>query len=226
MQAIGPMPTPVAEGYDFLGWFTDPYGGVQVLETELFQAKSHITLYAHWAVAEKYWVSFDPCGGALKDGEWGRFAYYMHAIGSMPTPVAAGYAFLGWFTEPYSGVQVLETELFQAKSHITLYAHWALAMGCESLGLYDCPESSTKVAEGNETTVFTGTLSDGSFYELRVVNRGSRFIGSVTLTYLDGSCEILDGEVYFAGGVVYLVSEDDECAVAFPGISRVEVSCR
>ncbi|MDR0889413.1 MAG: InlB B-repeat-containing protein [Oscillospiraceae bacterium] len=42
----GALPTPLREGYDFLGWFTEPAGGTQVGESDIFEQEQ--TLYAQW----------------------------------------------------------------------------------------------------------------------------------------------------------------------------------
>ena len=51
----GTVPTPVRGGYDFLGWYTDPEGGVKVTADDNFnKIKDYVTeggtvnLYAHW----------------------------------------------------------------------------------------------------------------------------------------------------------------------------------
>lgn len=41
-----PLAVPTYEGYNFLGWYTQPSGGVRV--TELNESTHGITLYAHW----------------------------------------------------------------------------------------------------------------------------------------------------------------------------------
>ena len=43
---IGTLPVPVREGYEFLGWYTQANGGVQVTAAD--KVKEDMTLYAHW----------------------------------------------------------------------------------------------------------------------------------------------------------------------------------
>lgn len=44
----GTLPTPTADGYGFVGWFTDATGGDAITEDSTFDGDSDITLYAHW----------------------------------------------------------------------------------------------------------------------------------------------------------------------------------
>lgn len=56
-ESFGPLPVPIWEGYDFLGWFTDPTNGTQVFEDTLFESASDLSLYAHWQFnAVSYWT--------------------------------------------------------------------------------------------------------------------------------------------------------------------------
>lgn len=44
----GRFPEPIREGYVFLGWFTEPDGGTQEMETDIVTAIDDFSLYAHW----------------------------------------------------------------------------------------------------------------------------------------------------------------------------------
>lgn len=49
----GIMPVPEKEGSRFLGWFTEPEGGVKIGAYRKYLQTSDQTLYAHWEMAEK-----------------------------------------------------------------------------------------------------------------------------------------------------------------------------
>lgn len=49
---IGILPIPTRNGFDFMGWFTDPDYGTEVLSDTIIN--SAITLYAHWEVSHVY----------------------------------------------------------------------------------------------------------------------------------------------------------------------------
>jgi len=44
----GTLPTPVRAGHDFIGWFTEPEGGIQIKSSSYVDLTSDHTLYAHW----------------------------------------------------------------------------------------------------------------------------------------------------------------------------------
>lgn len=47
-ESVGTLSTPVREGYEFLGWFTDPTNGEQISENTT--VNGHVVYYAHWKV--------------------------------------------------------------------------------------------------------------------------------------------------------------------------------
>ena len=56
--AVGALPNAICNYYYFLGWFTEPSGGTQVLDTSVLKTTdAQITVYAHWQVHEESgWV--------------------------------------------------------------------------------------------------------------------------------------------------------------------------
>ena len=55
-DAYGSFPGAAYDGYELIGWFTEPEGGTQVSEEDIFDSDSDMTLYAHWEYnAYKYW---------------------------------------------------------------------------------------------------------------------------------------------------------------------------
>lgn len=46
--SYGNLPSPEREGYDFIGWFTQKEGGVQVKPTDIHSIAQDLHLYAHW----------------------------------------------------------------------------------------------------------------------------------------------------------------------------------
>lgn len=87
----------------FLGWFTEPVGGTQVLDSDLCTLTSDITLYAHWRFATLT-LSFDAQGGSFADSSATKtesyFLAYSYQFGAFPIPTRQGYKFEGWFTLP------------------------------------------------------------------------------------------------------------------------------
>ena len=55
-KTYGKLPQPIREGYNFLGWYTDPVKGTKINSTTKFTGSEDVTLYAHWQYdAYKYW---------------------------------------------------------------------------------------------------------------------------------------------------------------------------
>ncbi len=57
-KPYGTMPTPLREGYEFQGWFTQSDGGSQVDAGTIFQQNADQTLYAHWVYDPLAYWSF------------------------------------------------------------------------------------------------------------------------------------------------------------------------
>lgn len=121
-EAIGTLPVPVKDGYEFLGWFTEAAGGNKVSETTA--VSGNMTVYAHWkeivAEPKEYTVTFNAAGGSVslssvkvKEGQ---------TVGTLPVPVRNGYEFLGWFTAENGGIQV--NAATKITGNITVYAQW------------------------------------------------------------------------------------------------------
>ena len=113
------LPTPVKDGYDFDGWYTDPTGGEKIAPgTKVEDIKGPI--YARWKVKE-YTITFDANGGSVTPtSSKGKYNSEM----DLPTPVRDGYDFTGWYSEPISGYKITSPyKIEKAKNH-TIYAHW------------------------------------------------------------------------------------------------------
>lgn len=55
-QTYGTLPTPQRNDAEFIGWFTEPYGGTQVYASTSATAVGKQTLYAHWKEIEAEFV--------------------------------------------------------------------------------------------------------------------------------------------------------------------------
>ena len=120
----GPLPVPVLDGYEFLGWFTERSGGTQVTETTKMTTAADHTLYARWkrAATTTYTVTFNPNSTGATTTESSRKVASGAKLGALPTASLAGYDFVGWFTAKSGGTQVTATTTVSA--NVTYYAHW------------------------------------------------------------------------------------------------------
>jgi len=47
-EAIGALPTPIKDAYEFKGWFTEEAKGVEITSSRVYSYTANIVLYAHW----------------------------------------------------------------------------------------------------------------------------------------------------------------------------------
>lgn len=116
--AYGELPTPTRTGYTFLGWFRSTVGSDQVT-SETIATDGSVTVYAHW-LGVSLTLTFDANGGTVDEAS--RAIVYGQQIGRMPTPVKAGFSFLGWYA---NGVQY--TAASYPTASLTLVASWQAA---------------------------------------------------------------------------------------------------
>ena len=121
-EKVTSFPTPIREGYDFVGWYTSVTGGKLVSSVIM---ESDYTLYAHW---QKSGTSTTNMYTVTLDGQDGTVSKYSENVG---TPFTAfnpltrdGYTFLGWFDAKDGGNQVTS---YSGDKDVTFYAHWQKA---------------------------------------------------------------------------------------------------
>ena len=108
-------------GHDFVGWFTEPDGGVEYKPTDIVKLSSNITLYAHWTPAN-YTITFDSNGG---EGIFpNKTVTFGQPHGTLPVPTRSGYDFTGWFPHEKWGYEVKAETIVEEWKDQTFYAHW------------------------------------------------------------------------------------------------------
>ena len=117
----GVLPTAIREGYSFVGWYTEPEGGIKISETDTVNLESSQTLYAHWELGD-YVVSFDANGGTVSAES--KLVTFTSLYGDLPIPTRDGYTFVGWYTDANSGDEITSTSTVSIGHDHTLYAHW------------------------------------------------------------------------------------------------------
>ena len=118
--AYGALPEPEKPGYSFLGWFTEPDGGVQITADSIVALETDQTLYAHWQV-NNYSVTLNSA-----TGDQTITVTYGQPYGALPVPTRVGFTFAGWYTAKSSGSRVTENSTVTATANHTLYAQWTL----------------------------------------------------------------------------------------------------
>lgn len=112
---VANLPTPVKAGYRFDGWLN---GTEKVTDQTTFDAS--VTLKAKWV--KQITITFNPDGGELADNEKTRVIDENTAIGSLPQPTRAEFAFVDW----YDGDEKVTTATIFSTDK-TLVAHWESA---------------------------------------------------------------------------------------------------
>ena len=117
----GVLPTATREGYEFLGWYTEPEGGTKISENDTVTLESSQTLYAHWGLGT-YTVEFDANGGVVSPTS--KEVMYTESYGDLPNPSRNGYTFDGWYTDANTGTKVISSTTVTTGHDHKIYAHW------------------------------------------------------------------------------------------------------
>ena len=116
-QTYGELPTPVREGYTFVGWFNSSDNKIE--NTTIVKITGDETLTAKWLGAE-YTVTFNSDGGEVTPTS--KKVQNEGKYGELPTPTKTGYTFNGWYN--VSGTKIESTTTVNLTSDETLTARW------------------------------------------------------------------------------------------------------
>lgn len=116
-MAIDELPVARWQGYDFLGWYTEPDGGEMITSAETI---SDTTYYAHWRVRQVT-AAFD-----VGDSNYVSVLtkHTGETLDTLPDdPTKTGYIFTGWYTEADGGEQIDASTIMPGQDTV-YYAHW------------------------------------------------------------------------------------------------------
>lgn len=117
-KTIGALPVPEKEGYVFVGWFEPEYD--KLIEIEATSTVDYdMELIAIWGEGVSIYLNAN--GGTLPKNHEVHEAIVGRSIGHLPTPVRAGYEFLGWYE---SGTDTLVNSVSVANYDIEIVARW------------------------------------------------------------------------------------------------------
>jgi uncharacterized repeat protein (TIGR02543 family) len=125
-STYGVLATTTRTGYTFTGWWTGAGGtGTEVTAATVVTNASNHTLYAKWATAATYTVTFDAQGGTAPIPA-SKIVTFSETYGTLATTTRSNYMFAGWWTATNGGgMLVLDTTPVTIASNHTLYANWA-----------------------------------------------------------------------------------------------------
>lgn len=122
-SAIGSLPTPKRDGYEFMGWY---YNDGRKASASDIMPSENTKLTAKWRGFE-YMILFDPRSGTVSSDT--KFVCCGDNVGTLPTPTRKGYQFMGWYTKTgCKGTKYTSTTEMPEKD-ITLYAGWKKISG-------------------------------------------------------------------------------------------------
>ena len=112
------LPTPMREGYDFVGWFTSSYASSAFESSGVWETANNVSLIAKWEASD-YTVRLDADGGSVSKRS--LTVTYGERY-SLPTTTRTGYTFDGW----YKGSRSFDMSgTWDYTSDVTLTAKWS-----------------------------------------------------------------------------------------------------
>lgn len=181
-STYGDLRIPTLTGYDFKGWYTEPYGGTKITSSTKVQITEDRTLYAQWT-AKTYTVYLNPNGGSVSASSIS--VTYDSQYDDLQKAERSGYDFDGWFTAPSGGTEITSSTKVQITEDQTLYAQWSKLSYTVSFD----PAGGEFVGGGYTNQI---SVKNGETYPAlpEVTRVGYGFAG----WYLPGEVEIKEGD--------------------------------
>ena len=194
------IPTPIRDGYDFLGWYnTNNTTGTKYTKlTKGFKG----TLYAIWQETPKGDVIWVLNGGSVTGTTLPN--YIENNPYTLPTPTKTGYVFLGWYDNAKGEGTPLTTLPVGYKGSV--YAIWREAKVTWELNGGELPKAATVPTNDSLWNAFKVYYQ--KYYN---VTRADQPITAVSTFANAKMCEIMtkgDSEYKWLGDYIYKVSTD------------------
>ena len=176
-SAIGKLPTPVREGYTFVGWYAD--AELTTPFSQKLMPGADTTLYAKWK-ANQYDVTLNVNGGnQWEDGQGTVKVTFGEAYGKLPVPTRDGHSFQGWYTTQTcdDGTEVTESTVLTVAAAQTLYAKWHKLVQLEANFSYTAPETNPVYSKGVQVEILPNEDSwpaglDRSSFTIKFMRQG------------------------------------------------------
>lgn len=177
----GPLPSPTATGYTFLGWAKDAKkngDGVFVVDEKTpvvgptDEVKGDHTLYAKWQGSQHtvtFNLNYTPAPSSTPAPVKASYGTKLGTLLPTTAPTRSGYQFLGWYTDPTGGEAITNVSSRTVQGDVTLHAHWIAAntVQLELNGgtLPSGTSSSVVVSEGNPWPKLPDPTREGYQFE-------------------------------------------------------------
>ena len=119
--AIGELPVPTKEGYEFAGWFTSLSGGENITEDTVIT--TNVTYYAQWNLIN-YNITLNLMGGG--SGEYKQTYTILDSNFDLPVPTKEGHEFLGWTGEGIEEPTITVTIVQGTTGDLEYTANWKI----------------------------------------------------------------------------------------------------
>ncbi len=114
------LPTLEKEGYEFVGWFTEPDGGGNQITNDMPTDDTIKKLYPHF-IPKEYEISFDKQDGTESDK---IKVTYDSVYENLPIPEREGYTFGGWYLDTDYTEEIRNGDKVKITDNTNLYAKW------------------------------------------------------------------------------------------------------
>ncbi len=198
-NAIGTLPVPTLDGYDFAGWYTLSSGGTAVNASTVYKTASDSTVYATWTPKSYTIIIDEDAGVAVPDG-----SYTIESGVAPEGTTRTGYTFSHWKVKESVGNWLAGSTLNPGDSmtgkygNVELIAVWTANKYTVSFDLNDTEGVSDATADKTTIQATYDAYLDAN-ETLPVATRpGYNFLG--WFTQPEGGEEITESLIYTVEG--------------------------
>lgn len=120
-STYGELPNSIRAGYNFIGWYTQPEGGVAITPDTKVAITDTQTLYAQWSQV-KFLITFNANGGTSEMRQ--KLVSSDNKYGVLPSAEKIGYEFGGWYLDEAFTKQITEDTIVKITKNQEVYAKW------------------------------------------------------------------------------------------------------
>ena len=120
-STYGELPNSIRAGYNFIGWYTQPEGGVVITPDTKVAITDTQTLYAQWSQV-KFLITFNANGGTSEMRQ--KLVSSDNKYGVLPSAEKIGYEFGGWYLDEAFTKQITEDTIVKITKNQEVYAKW------------------------------------------------------------------------------------------------------